>query len=321
LIFEAKMGGEEKPTLFQRVGSAFFYSVTSIVIVMLNKSVLTTYKFPSTQILGVGQMLAAVIILFSCKKFNLVTFPDFDSSITKKIFPLPLLYLGNLICGLGGTKQLSLPMFTVLRRFSILLTMLLEVYILDKVPSKVIVFSVSLMVGGALVAALNDLAFDLTGYIFIFLNDLFTAANNVYMKKKLNAKELGKYGITFYNSLFMVLPVFLLSWSTGDLVKASNYDGWTDVTFLIQFMFACIMGFILMYSVTVCTGYNSALTTAVVGCLKNIFVTYVGMVFGGDYVFSWLNFIGINISVFGSILYSYYVFKEKQQTPSSITKC
>nr|CAB3266240.1 UDP-N-acetylglucosamine/UDP-glucose/GDP-mannose transporter [Phallusia mammillata] len=298
----------------KRVLAALFYAFSSVLIVMANKSVLTNYGFPSAQFLGVGQMVAAVIIMQILKVGGFVSFPDMSSTIPRKIFPLPLLYLGNLVFGLGGTKKLSLPMFTVLRRFSILMTMLLEIYIFKKAPSKLIVVSILTMTAGSVIAASNDLAFELVGYVLILANDVCTAANNVFTKKHLNANELGKYGILYYNCLFMIIPGMVLCASTGDVERVKNFEQWNDMSFLFQFFVSSVMGVVLMYSVTMCTAYNSALTTTVVGCLKNISVTYVGMVFGGDYIFSWPNFVGITISVLASLVYSAAVFTNKKPT-------
>ena len=64
--------------------------------------------------------------------------------------------------GLGGTKALSLPMMTVLRRFSILFTMIGEFYVLGTKPAMSVQASVYMMIFGAMVAAANDLAFNMT---------------------------------------------------------------------------------------------------------------------------------------------------------------
>ena len=301
-------------THLMKISSALFYGLSSFMITVVNKTVLTTYHFPSFLVLSLGQLTASIVVLFLAKKFKIIKFPDYSHDIIRKIFPLPLIFLGNMMFGLGGTQALSLPMFAALRRFSILMTMLLELKILGIRPSFAVQFSVYSMVGGALLAASDDLSFNLAGYTYVMITNTLTAANGVVMKKKLDTAEMGKYGLMYYNSLFMIIPAIMFTWFMGDLEAAYNFPSWNDYLFTIQFLLSCIMGFILSYSTILCTHHNSALTTTIVGCLKNISITYIGMFIGGDYLFSWLNAIGINISVVGSLLYTYVTFRRKSSS-------
>lgn len=204
-------------------------------------------------------------------------------------------------------------MFAALRRFSILMTMFLEFYILKVRPSTAVQLSVYGMVGGALIAASGDLSFNLEGYLMITLTNIFTAANGVFVKKKLSGSDLGTYGLMFYNSLVMLVPAVAVTWFVGDLTEAFDFDQWMNPFFVLQFVLSCIMGFVLNYSTVLCTQHNSALTTTIVGCLKNVSITYIGFIIGGDYVFSWVNFIGINISVIASLIYTYVTFRKKSR--------
>ncbi|KAG8198826.1 hypothetical protein JTE90_007128 [Oedothorax gibbosus] len=303
---------EKANIFFWKIFSACFYGLSSFLIIVVNKIVLTNYKFPSPHALGIGQMVVTIVTLYIARHLSIVKFPSLSRELPRKVWPLPAFFLGNLVCGLGGTQHLSLPMFTVLRRFTILMTLIGEYFILHTSQSLPIVLTVFAMVGGAFIAAMDDLSFEVQGYVFVLCNDFFTAANNIYVKKKLEARDLGKYGLLFYNALFMMFPMILLWWYSGKIEETIQFHRWLDVMFLTSFLLSCFMGFVLMYSTVLCTCYNSALTTTIVGVIKNILVTYIGMYLGGDYLFSWTNFIGLNISMAGSLVYSYITFVSKE---------
>ena len=47
-----------------------------------------------------------------------------------------------------------------------------------------------------------------------------------------------------------------------------EFGSWLNKWFLLVFLMSCMMGFVLNYSIILCTAYNSALTTTIVGVLK-----------------------------------------------------
>lgn len=293
-----------------KILSALLYGSCSFLITVINKIVLTSYKFPSPNILGVGQMVAIILILTVASLLRLATIRSI-SLVNKKLWALSAIYLCNLMSGLGGTKHLPLPMFIALRRFSIAFTAIAEYYLLNVRQRLSIITTIVAMIGGSFIAAAADLTFNALGYILVMTNNLTTAANGVYTKKAIDSREINKYEIVFYNAFFSIVPLSIISYFTNNLETLHNFEYWNDAGFIISFLTSCVMGYLLMLSTVLCTQYNSALTTTIVGTIKNILTTYVGMYIGGDYKYSLTNFLGLNISLIGSLVYSYLTFVQK----------
>jgi solute carrier family 35 protein len=118
------------------------------------------------------------------------------------------------------------------------------------------------------------------------------------------------------NSIIFMLGLLAVRPQEMALVRA--FPHWNRPDFILSFVLASLMGSILNYSTFLCTALNSALTTTVVGCLKNVLTTYLGMFFLPDYIFSWTNFFGLNVSIIGSLLYSYAEFVGKEDKSSTV---
>jgi len=331
----AKSRFETKASRGLGLASALFYCLTSISLIACNKVVLTTYNFPSPIALAGSQFLVTCVLLLSLKVFGRISLASPTKKTFVAAFPLTALYLADVIMGLSATGALSLPMFTCLRRASIPATMILERFVGQNKPSKAVVLSVWGMVLGALVAAMDDLGFDAVSYAMVFTNDALTAARGVYVKTLLSASEndgasLSKSSLLFYNALLSLLVVAPYLYASGTLATVLHWlsqdndppsldtqEGTPLLVFSMKhyaFLLSASLGPVLQYAIFLCTQHNSALTTTVVGALKNIVTAYAG-IFLGDYEYSPFNFFGISLSCAASIAYSYAVFISKLQRP------
>jgi hypothetical protein len=359
----------QEASYIMKVSSAMFYSGASLAVIFANKSIMTGYHFPFVGVMATVQFLGTSLVLMACQLAGRLELPPLTWKVTREIFPLSFMFLGNILSGLGGTRNLNLPMFTCLRRFSILMTMLSEWCFLGSKPNRSTQLSVFLMIGGSIIAALYDFTYDREGYALVMVNNVFTALNGVWMKRAIVSSSLksNKLGVLFYNSLFSAIAMIFLYFVEHLLAQSHNasligsesiamhnaahglvtsvgghslgvseglyaqfygqgvqvgpgegvllwestvtkvraFEGWDRSYFLFFFFSASVLGSVLNYSIFLCTAYNSALTTAVIGCLKNVATAYLGMLLFSDFSYNLPNFIGINISIAGSIYYTY----------------
>ena len=139
----------------------------------------------------------------------------------------------------------------------------------------------------------------------------------VISKRKMEVKDgLGTYGL-LYNSFFslmMFAPLcFFVPKISVELKMSLNYESWNKFLFCLLFFCSCVMASLLNLSSLLCTKANSALTTMVLGVLKNIFTTYAGMYVGGDFHSTYRSLIGINISMLAVNVCIYKFFESSKR--------
>jgi hypothetical protein len=93
--------------------SIIFYAISSLAVIFINKYILSVYDFPYFNFVAFLQFVSTSFIIGYLVLINRLDVPKISWSIFREVFPISLLFLGNVVCGLGSTRSLSLPMLTV----------------------------------------------------------------------------------------------------------------------------------------------------------------------------------------------------------------
>jgi solute carrier family 35 protein len=222
------------------------------------------------------------------------------------ILTICLLNAGNVFCGITSTGIINVAMFSALRRVSIFMTMVAQYYCFQQSVTRPVFCSVLVMIGGSLIAAANDLTFNAVGYAYIMLNNVFTAAVQIQTKKILetdNANNTNKVTVLFWSSMFNIVVCGAIVAHELPII----YD-WSQISFQVVFVCSVMLGFPIQYGAAWTIEKNDALTLAVAGSTKSAImgiVVCIGL-FDATYRFSFVNFIGMQISTVASFSYVFY---------------
>ncbi|KAH6831067.1 Nucleotide/sugar transporter family protein [Perilla frutescens var. hirtella] len=182
--------------------------------------------------------------------------------------PLALTYLLYMLATMESVRGVNVPMYTTLRRTTVVFTMIVEYIFARQRYTHPILGSVALIVLGAFIAGSRDLSFDSHGYLIVFLSNFTTAIYLATIARVGKSSGLNSFGLMWCNGI-LCAPV-LLVWTLfrGDLEMTMDFPYLFSPGFLMVMLLSCILAFFLNYSIFLNTTLNSALTQTICGNLK-----------------------------------------------------
>ncbi|KDP33583.1 hypothetical protein JCGZ_07154 [Jatropha curcas] len=298
--------------------AAISYMSCAVLLVMFNKAALSSYKFPSANVITLFQMISSCSFLYALRRWKIVSFTVGESlhadsnatfvSLETLIHTLPLsvAYLLYMLVTMESIRGVNVPMYTTLRRTTVAFTMVMEYFLAGQRYTPPIVGSVGVIILGAFIAGARDLSFDFYGYAVVFLANITTAIYLATISRIGKSSGLNSFGLMWCNGIICGPIVLLWTFMRGELKMMMNFPYLFSTGFLAVLLLSCTLAFFLNYSIFLNTTLNSALTQTICGNLKDLFTIGFGWIIFGGLPFDMFNVIGQLLGFIGSGMYAYY---------------
>ncbi|CAL2275265.1 unnamed protein product [Prunus armeniaca] len=303
--------------------AAISYMASAVLLIMFNKAALSSYNFPSTNVITLFQMLSSCTLLYAMKCWKIISFTTEPQITTNNpvtlvpfktlvhTLPLAISYLLYMLVTMASVRGINVPMYTTLRRTTVAFTMIVEYILTRQKHSYPVVGSVGIIILGAVVAGARDLSFDAYSYGVVFVANICTAIYLASIAHIGKSSGLSTFGLMWCNGI--ICGPILLFWTSisGELGRMINFPYLFSHGFQAVMLFSCVMAFSINYCVFWNTTLNSALTQTICGNLKDLFTVGLGWLLFGGLPFDLLNVAGQSLGFLGSCLYAYCKLRGK----------
>ncbi|XP_022937346.1 nucleotide-sugar uncharacterized transporter 3 [Cucurbita moschata] len=297
--------------------AALSYMACAVLLILFNKAALSSYNFPSANVVTLVQMVCSCCFLYALRRSKVISFTVGDSfsdnaasmvpmKTLRQTSPLAGTYLLYMLATMESVRGVNVPMYTTLRRTTVVFTMVVEYLLAGQKYTYSVVGSVGLIVLGAFIAGARDLSFDVYGYSIVFLSNITTAIYLATISRIGKSSGLNSFGLMWCNGILCAPVLLFWTFIRGDLEATISFPHLFSPGFLMVMLGSCTLAFFLNYSIFLNTTLNSAVTQTICGNLKDFFTIGLGWMIFGGLPFDLLNVIGQLLGFVGSGLYAYY---------------
>jgi len=288
----------------EKAFSCLAYSFCSCSMVLLNKALASSFGANFDVLIVLFQNIVSVVLVELMRHGSLVDSYSWDTKIAIQWLPVNIAFCFMLFSGFMSLKYNNVPMVTIFKNLTNIFIVFGDWYFHGEKVNTLIFTSFLIMLGGAILAARNDLQFNLLGYGWMAANCLSTAGYVLYMRKATKSVKLSRWAMVFYNNILSVPSMLLLATLRGEMILVQSNKAIFTPVFMFMNMFTALVGFFLNFSSLWCVGATSATTYAILGSLNKIPITVLGY-----FLFAFpITFEGglyMAISMFRGFLYSY----------------
>lgn len=275
----------------------FAYCMSSILMTVTNKYVLSVGNFNFNCILLAVQSLVCLLVIQGLKSFSVVNFRDFNTAEAKAWLPISVLLVLMIYTASKAMQYLSIPVFTIFKNVTIILIAYGEVIWFGGKVTSMTLFSFFLIVLSSVVAAWSDISIAKSaaelgevaadagfnvGYFWMAANCLSNAGFILCMRKRIKQTKFSDLDTMFYNNLLSI-PVLLVGsiifedWSSENILRNFPVDSRNTVFSLMVISGLLSLG--ISYTSGWCVRVTSSTTYSMVGALNKLPVAVSGLVF------------------------------------------
>lgn len=255
-------------------------------------------------LLVVFQAIVAVICVDLCRRLKWVEYPDLTMSTVRSWAPVNIFFCLMLFTGMGALQTNSVPMATVFKNVTNILTTAGDFLFFGSRPEVLVLAAFGVMLFGAIFAAKNDISITATGLFWMVANCVSTSAYVLYMKHATQTIKMSKFGMVFVNNLLCLVFLLPVAYSTGELGLFLRTPAIHTPDYLSKNVFAGFVGFFLNFASLNCVSVTGPTTYAIVGSVNKIPVALLGWVLF-DSVITEKTWFFIGVSMCGGFLYSW----------------